>query len=386
MAPNTRVIVRSAIRRPANYYAAFATEVAGPLMRAAARWWTREPTPPDSWRRGLILGDHHIGDVLYRTSSLPALRRGLPHCEWDYLASRTSAEVLANNPCLRRIIPVANSDDIHRLENESLRELRANAYDVALCTNVTRYWPSLLLALRLRIANRVAFVHKGLSGLVTLPVAASLPRPFPDYTRQMVAWITGHPGDWDLRPLVYPSAADEQEADEFWRHHDVASGEPVLACFVTSRQPTGVWPADRFAEVLRVIASQSRIRILLFGAPGDQSTLERVRRLSRDAAAVCSGALGLRALVEVLRRCNAVLSTDSGPRHLANAAGVPVVFIRNLHFSRVEAGAYCETERDVANADEFVPPSQQSSAFARIESAEVARQVLLAIERSVARI
>jgi ADP-heptose:LPS heptosyltransferase len=60
-----------------------------------------------------------------------------------------------------------------------------------------------------------------------------------------------------------------------------------------------------------------------------------------------------------LKRVSVVISTDSGPRHLSNAAGVPVVFIRNLSFNKREAGVYCETEYDMAPDVESLAPKDQ---------------------------
>jgi ADP-heptose:LPS heptosyltransferase len=64
-------------------------------------------------------------------------------------------------------------------------------------------------------------------------------------------------------------------------------------------------------------------------------------------ADIVAGSLGIRALCCFLRRCSVVLTSDSGPRHIANAAGVPVVFVRNVWFNAVEAGVYVETETDL---------------------------------------
>ena len=63
---------------------------------------------------------------------------------------------------------------------------------------------------------------------------------------------------------------------------------------------------------------------------------------------------------------------DSGPRHLANAAGIPVFFVPNLAVGKIETGAYLDTETDLAPDFEWVPPSGQADAFARLEPARMA--------------
>ena len=54
-----------------------------------------------------------------------------------------------------------------------------------------------------------------------------------------------------------------------------------------------------------------------------------------------------------MKRCSLVFCPDSGPRHIANAVGTPVVFVRNLFSDRVETGSYCSNEWDLAAGLDF---------------------------------
>ena len=57
------------------------------------------------------MGHTHIGDILYRTCSLPALREHLPDCEWSYAVTPGTAEVLQGNPHVREILPVIEGEN-----------------------------------------------------------------------------------------------------------------------------------------------------------------------------------------------------------------------------------------------------------------------------------
>jgi ADP-heptose:LPS heptosyltransferase len=71
-----------------------------------------------------------------------------------------------------------------------------------------------------------------------------------------------------------------------------------------------------------------------------------------------------------------VFTADSGPRHLANAAGTPVVFVRNLWFPSAEAGPYCDTEVDVVPPEwESLPPEQMPQYWAKIDKSSVVARV-----------
>jgi ADP-heptose:LPS heptosyltransferase len=228
----------------------------------------------------------------------------------------------------------------------------------------------------------VAFTHKGLSGIVTHPVDIVYPSPFPAYVRQMVAEITDLAPDWPLRPLVYPDERDEREADEVWRALAPASTESVIACFLASRQPLGVWPPERFAKVLRETVARRPARIVLFGGPADAALLDRMSAIIGEQRATRVVGVGLLALVRILARCALVVSTDSGPRHLANAAGVPVVFVRNLNASRIETGSYCNTEYDMAGSEEWVSRERQGTAFESVRAEAMIERILGLLARA----
>lgn len=366
---------RSAFQKPGNYWFACASELLRPaLARLGRSWCAVSPSPPTAWRRGLLVGSNHIGDCLHLTASLPALRAGLPDCQWHCVAPPPGCEVLETNPhlsgCLRLDVVAAP------LKRAQAELAAAGPFDVAIAYSNIAFWRDLLRLARLGIPNRVGFVHKGFSGLVTHPIALRHPQPFPFYFRDLVSQLTGQPVPAPTRPQVFPTDADRQAAAGCWERLGLANDLPVVMCFCTSRQASGVWPLERFAQTLRLLNEAGRHRIVLGGSAGDRAALERVRGLAGLDCAVLAGDLSVRALVCFLERCAGVIAPDTGPRHLANAADVPVVFVRNLYVNRVESGVYCPTECDVAPPVEFVPPGDQARYFEQIQPAAVVEAIL----------
>ncbi len=353
--------------------AAVASECVAPALRLGARAWTGAPSGAATWRRGLLLGADHLGDVLYRTASLRALAEALPGCTWDWALEGGAADLVARHPVIRETIPAG---DLAR---------RAGGWDVALCYDSSSYGRALVTAVRLGIPNRMTYAHRGLSGLVTWAFAAPRRESYPAIFARAVAELGG--GAWiesGLRPEVVTDARDEAEAEEFARGHGLPEAGGWCAAFLTTRQTSGVWPARFLADALALVEREEPGRpTILLGAAGDEEVLRAEKRRAGLRAGVAAGRIGVRALVCLLRRAAVVLSTDSGPRHLANAAGTPVVFFRNLSFGAAEAGRYAATEWDLAPADlEYVEPGRQEAAFARVrpeQAAEVVRERLAAV-------
>jgi heptosyltransferase-2 len=371
---------REDFRRTGNYLVASLSE----RLRDPLRWYSRRrsrgnPTPPHEWKKGVIIGPSHIGDVLYNTASLPALRAGLPDCQWTYLTSGPSAQVLQGNPHLHEVISLDGPENFSDWLSRARARLTGEHFDAAIAYAVGISWKDLSLATALGIPNRVGYVHKGFSGLVTHPIALHFPQPFPAYFRDLVGQLTGATNEpaASLRPLVYTQREHEEAVDKISAQIGLDwNKQPVLACGVTSRQTSGMWPREKFLESVLRARAQEPCTVVYFGARSDAAELQRLAEKTGPDAFVLAGDLDLLPMVAFLRRCRVALTTDSGPRHLANAAGIPVVFIRNLLNRKVETGGYCETEIDLAPGDlQLLTPSEQTAAFAQIQPETVGAEV-----------
>lgn len=326
-----------------------------------------------------------MGDVLYRTCSLPVLRSSLPDCEWSFLTSASSSEVIENNPALHEVLPWNAGEDSWTLSPGGFQKLRKLDFDVVLCTNSLRYYPDLFLASALGVPNRVAFTHKGLTGLVTRPVEIDFPSSYPSYFRSMVAAVTGVEGDWPLRPRIFPDARNEAEASALWGRLNLETGRPVVACSITTRQKAGNFPSGLLVDILSDARAQTALRVVLFGAASDRSVLAQAAdRLGGDAV-VIAGELTIPALAALLRKCALLLTLDSGPRHLGNASGIPVFFARNMSHSEAEAGAYCETETDIAPPGEFLSHIEISDVARSVSPPDISALLVAAIHGAAAR-
>ncbi|MEW6335105.1 MAG: glycosyltransferase family 9 protein [Thermodesulfobacteriota bacterium] len=86
---------------------------------------------------------------------------------------------------------------------------------------------------------------------------------------------------------------------------------------------TKLWEDDKFAELGDRIQRELGVGVVLTG--GEAGPLERIRARMQHAAANLGGRTTLRELAALYRAADLVVSTDSGPMHLAAAVGTPVV-------------------------------------------------------------
>jgi heptosyltransferase-1 len=82
------------------------------------------------------------------------------------------------------------------------------------------------------------------------------------------------------------------------------------------------WPAEKYGEVARSLAAR-RLSVLVNAAPAEVDAAARVVAASAGAAQVIRCTVPQ--LVAITRRAQLLVGGDTGPMHLANLLGVPVV-------------------------------------------------------------
>lgn len=88
------------------------------------------------------------------------------------------------------------------------------------------------------------------------------------------------------------------------------------------------WPADNFARVARHAAARHDMGIVLTGGPAEleRATARAIREAAPGVEMVdLVGRTSLKQLLAVLGRSCALIAPDTGPAHMATAAGTPVI-------------------------------------------------------------
>ncbi|MEI6891786.1 MAG: glycosyltransferase family 9 protein [Pontiella sp.] len=100
--------------------------------------------------------------------------------------------------------------------------------------------------------------------------------------------------------------------------------KPVVVFAPCSRHEAKNWPWKRFVE----LGEQLEGQIILVGAPEDAGTCEKIEnKLPEGATVNLCGKTSLLELGGVLQRADLVVTVDSGPMHMASAAGTPCLAI-----------------------------------------------------------
>jgi ADP-heptose:LPS heptosyltransferase len=282
---------------------------------------------------------------LYRTVGLGELKAALPGMRIHFIASQPAAELVETNPAIDSVIVAAKSSE-RRSMPERIALLRSRPLDAVFCYDTGDYWKEQIAVALARIPNCAGYVHKGFAGLATRPLPFTFPMPYSESFRRSIGALAGRSVGADLRPVVHLTAQDEN-AGALAAERCCGDGA-IVAIGITGNQPQGDALKERMLETVAALCRVEKITPVFLGACHDREEIEaRMRRWNLRGPVLC-GDLSLRDCVAFLRHAAAAFVVDSGLRHMANAAGIPVVYFRNLYTFRGETGNYLPTEHDLA--------------------------------------
>lgn len=100
---------------------------------------------------------------------------------------------------------------------------------------------------------------------------------------------------------------------------------PRIALHPGTRSEFRRWPADRFAAVCDRVQDELDARIFLIGGRPDRAFLDAVRQHATSHLVSLRSDVSVAGLAALFAACDLVLCHDSGPMHIAAAAGTRVV-------------------------------------------------------------
>jgi len=131
------------------------------------------------------------------------------------------------------------------------------------------------------------------------------------------------------------------EAEAEFAGSVIPEGQRVLLVSPCSSHPARNWRADRYAAVADHAISAMGMQVVFSGGPS-KTEMEfglAIEASMRNRVNNIIGKDTLPQLVALMQRAEIVLSPDSGPAHLANAVGTPVVGLHASTWSR-RSGPY----------------------------------------------
>lgn len=147
-----------------------------------------------------------------------------------------------------------------------------------------------------------------------------------------------------------------REVEALWQ----LNGAPTVALLPGARWDNKRWPAQHFLELVGELrARHVGLRFVILGGETDSALGHAISSAAPQACLDLTGRTSLPQMIEVLRKCDAVVTNDTGPMHIAAALGKPVVGIFGPT-NPLRTGPYGQVERALQRKDLPCVPCMKS--------------------------
>ncbi|HEU4369204.1 MAG TPA: lipopolysaccharide heptosyltransferase I [Methylomirabilota bacterium] len=301
-----------------------------------------------------------LGDVIHALPVAASLRAARPAARLTWIVERREAAVLRDHPALDEIV-VADTRGWRRARRPAAvrvalgqalalrRRLAATRFDVAL--DLQGLVKSGVIAAATRAPLRIGFA----AGVGREPLSALftnrrvVPPPAARHVVEQYLALLEPLGvverRLEFRLPVTPAA--ETAIDEWLAAADLKPHGRLVLLNPGAGRPDKRWPPEHFAALARGLVRDADARVVVTWGPGEDGI---ARAIAAAAPVTLAPPTDLQALPALLRRASVVVAADTGPLHLAAAAGTPCVGLYGPT-SAVRNGPYGTGHRALASPD-----------------------------------
>jgi lipopolysaccharide heptosyltransferase II len=267
----------------------------------------------------LVIKLRAIGDVLLSTPVIKNLKNNFPNASIDFLTEPQSTDILKGNSYLNDVIIFGRKEKGYLRFLNSLKKRKYDlvidlfcnprsaqmafstraTYRVGYSFRLRKYAYNVLLKSR---SNEVHNVDFNLDALRALGLNVN----------QRI-------------PVLQIGSTETEFAREFFKK-EFLEGDKIVGLNAGGGWEAKLWGLPKFAELADRLIENYNYRVLIFWGPGQEQIHETLKKMMRYKP-VIAPATSLKEMAALQKKCEFIVSNDSGPMHIAASVGVPTMGI-----------------------------------------------------------
>ncbi|NGX26981.1 MAG: Lipopolysaccharide core heptosyltransferase RfaQ [Chlamydiae bacterium] len=280
---------------------------------------TRRPQTPSSF---LIVSTTGLGDTLWGTPAMRALRQSFPDAEISVLTSTIGAAVLKHNKHIDELFVLSSSPFFSFFR--FFLTLRKRKFDSILVFHTSQ---RIVLPFCALLEAPQIIGTRGINKDLDFLLTKALPQKYQheiDRRLDIVREIGAHVSDYALE--ITFRKQEEQNIRRFLEGNGIPEHIPLVGLHPGAKNAFKQWPKESFIEVGKRLMQHLGCQILV---SGDQSeALIAYEIASKIPGAIpIAGELELSSFAALLKKMMVFITNDTGPMHIAFATQTPTIAI-----------------------------------------------------------
>ncbi len=279
----------------------------------------------------LIVRTDRIGDVVLTTPVFKALRHAYPHARITVMVSPATKDLVEGNPYINDVVV---DDRVGRHKGwigalHLARDIRRRSFDAVFIFHTKRRYN--LACYLAGVPIRAGYKNDKWGWLLTHPVKDMRSLGQKHEVRYCLDVLQTVNIDHVTPEIFIPSQkVTEAWANAWFNAEGLVAGE-VIAIHPGASDPTKIWPAQCFADLINSLQQRYNFKIILIGGKETAVIAATIKGAVKGKVYDLSGQISVGQMTGVLRRCRMLVSNDSGPVHVASGVGIHVIslFLRD---------------------------------------------------------
>ena len=282
--------------------------------------------------RILIVKLGSIGDIVHTLPAVAAIKRSLPTVHISWVAEKRSAGILQGNPLIDRLIEIDTRsiragliDETLRELKSQVRELRAGKYDAAL--DFQGLIKSAVVAKLSGAKQRWGFAGRALrepASRILLTDAVRIPKQTHIVKKNLLLARRALGIDISKTPR-FPIAVDQDDQKEA---SSIISrlGARFAILNPGGGWPTKLWDASNYGRLADLIWERLHMPSVIVTGPNEAVLADKAMGGNKTGKLITAEP-SLKGFYALAQQASVYIGGDTGPTHIAIAAGAPVVGI-----------------------------------------------------------
>jgi len=285
----------------------------------------------------LIVKTSAIGDVIHTLPALNALRRKYPKARIDWLVEEAAADLLIGHAAIDTVLISRRKAWILDLKQgrvlaawrgfaDFVKRLREIEYDLLI--DFQGLLKSGIFVGLARAKRKVGF-GKGMEHAEGSYLFLNEPIPPVNMDQHAVIreLLLLKAIGIECEEVVFALPVTNEQREKIGQllaAQGIDPAKPLVAINPMTTWKTKHWRNERFARVADQLLEKG-MAVVFSGGPQDMQGIEEIRAAMTGKAATLAGRTSLKDLAALYEMAAVLITTDTGPMHLAAAAGTPVV-------------------------------------------------------------